>query len=144
MKIKAMDMIERLDMLEPNDYAPEQKLRWLSALDGKIYREVIRTHEGGNVWPGPYVRGDEELIVPLPYGEDIYYHYPGHDCRGKQRDAALQQTHDHVQRGLSGLDQLVQHEPHAARLSLRAFSVLTGGKRWHCCQRWITSTTSAA
>lgn len=73
--IKAMEIIERLDLLEPNDYAPEQKLRWLSTLDGKIYREVIRTHEGGNAWCGPYLRGDEELIVGLPYGEDIYYHY---------------------------------------------------------------------
>ena len=34
--IKAMDMIERLDLLEPNDYSPEQKLRWLSELDGKL------------------------------------------------------------------------------------------------------------
>ncbi|MBQ6928067.1 MAG: hypothetical protein IJQ36_07140 [Oscillospiraceae bacterium] len=71
----AMEIIERLDLLEPNDYAPEQKLRWLSTLDGKIYREIIRTHEGGGAWPGPYLHGDEELIVPLPYGEDIYYHY---------------------------------------------------------------------
>ena len=53
-----MDIIERLDLLEPNDYSPEQKLRWLNTLDGKIYREVIQTHE--DVWtpfPDSYVSG---------------------------------------------------------------------------------------
>ena len=71
----AMDVIERVDGLEPNDYSPEQKLHWLSTLDGKLYREIIRTHEGANPWPGPYRTGEEELIVGPPYGEDIYYYY---------------------------------------------------------------------
>ena len=44
--MKAIDIIERVDLLEPNDYSPEQKLHWLSSLDGKIFREVIKTHEG--------------------------------------------------------------------------------------------------
>ncbi len=73
--MKAMDIIDRVDLLEPNDYSPEQKLHWLSTLDGKIWRKVIHTHEGGNAWCGPYRTGDEELIVGPPYGEDIYYHY---------------------------------------------------------------------
>ena len=34
--MKAMDIIDRLDGLEPNQYSPEQKLRWLSILDGNI------------------------------------------------------------------------------------------------------------
>ena len=71
-----MDIIERLDLLEPNDYSPEQKLRWLHSLDGKIYREVIQTHE--DVWspfPEPYESGAEELLVGRPYGEDLYYYY---------------------------------------------------------------------
>ena len=73
--MKAMDVIERVDLMEPNDYSPEQKLHWLSTLDGKIYREVLRTHEGANVWRGPYKTGSEELLVREPYGEDIYYYY---------------------------------------------------------------------
>lgn len=73
--LKAIDIIERVDLLEPNDYSPEQKLHWLSTLDGKIWREAIRTHEAGNAWCGPYTTGDEELIVGSPYGEDIYYYY---------------------------------------------------------------------
>ena len=71
-----MDIIERLDLLEPNDYSPEQKLRWLNTLDGKIHREVIQTHE--DVWtpfPDSYVSGEEELLVGEPYGEDLYYYY---------------------------------------------------------------------
>ena len=70
-----MDIIERVDNMEPNDYSPEQKLHWLSTLDGKIWREIIRTHEGANAWCGPYRTGAEELIVGMPYGEDIYYYY---------------------------------------------------------------------
>ncbi len=74
--MKAMDIIERVDLLEPNDYGPEQKLHWLSTLDGKIFHEVIETHEDAatDVLP-TYVNGDEELIIGEPYGEDIYYYY---------------------------------------------------------------------
>ena len=73
--MKARDIIERLDLLEPNDFSPEQKLHWLTTLDGKVWREVIRTHEGGNARRGPYVDGNEELLIGEPYGEDIYYYY---------------------------------------------------------------------
>ena len=73
--MKAMDIIDRVDLLEPNDYSPEQKLHWLSTLDGKIYREVIRAHEGGGAWCGPYQSGEEELLVSPPWGGEIYYQY---------------------------------------------------------------------
>ena len=74
--MNAMDVIERVDLLEANDYSPEQKLRWLSTLDGKLYREVIQSHEGAAApFPGPYESGGEELLVGEPYGEDLYYNY---------------------------------------------------------------------
>ncbi len=73
--MKAMDIIDRVDMMEPNDYPPEQKLQWLSTLDGQVYREVLRTHEGCGVWNGVYETGQEELLIGPPYGEDIYYYY---------------------------------------------------------------------
>ena len=74
--MKAIDMIERVDLLEPNDYSPEQKLHWLSGLDGKIFRELIETHEDPPCGTLPaYVNGDEELLVGAPYGEDLYYYY---------------------------------------------------------------------
>ena len=74
--MKAMDIIERVDLLEPNDYSPEQKLHWLSTLDGKIFREILETHEGAETDTLPaYVSGGEELIIGAPYGEDVYYYY---------------------------------------------------------------------
>ena len=74
--MKAMELIDRVDLLEPNDYSPEQKPHWLSSLDGKIFCEVIRTHEDAGIDALPeYVSGDEELIIGAPYGEDVYYHY---------------------------------------------------------------------
>ena len=74
--MKAMEMIDRLDLMEPNDYSPEQKLRWLWTLDGKIYREVIKTHVGvQEPFPEEYAGGEEELLVGEPYGEELYYYY---------------------------------------------------------------------
>ena len=74
--MKALDTIERVDLLEPNDYSPEQKLHWLSTLDGKIFREILETHEGAETDTLPaYVGGGEELIIGAPYGEDVYYYY---------------------------------------------------------------------
>ena len=74
--MKAIDMIERVDLLEPNDYSPEQKLHWLSSLDGKVFRELIETHEDAPTDTLPaYGSGDEELLIGEPYGEDLYYYY---------------------------------------------------------------------
>ncbi len=74
--MKAIDIIERVDLLEPNDYSPEQKLHWLTSLDGRIFHEVIRTHEGAQTEEAPsYQTGDEQLLVGAPYGEDLYYYY---------------------------------------------------------------------
>lgn len=74
--MKVMDVIDRVDMMEPNAFSPEQKLRWLSTLDGKVFTEVILTHEGGKLDALPdYQTGQEELLIPRPYGEDIYHNY---------------------------------------------------------------------
>ena len=74
--MKAMEIIERVDLMEPNDYSPEQKLHWLSTLDGKLVQEVILTHEDAeDAAPPVYETGDEELVIGAPYGEDIYYYY---------------------------------------------------------------------
>lgn len=43
--MKLYELIENADALEPNQYSFEQKLGWLSELDGQIYREVILAHE---------------------------------------------------------------------------------------------------
>lgn len=70
------EIIERVDELCPNDYEEEQKLRWLSSLDGQIFHEVISTHEDAERDSfEPYEDGEETLLVPWPYGEDLYCWY---------------------------------------------------------------------
>lgn len=73
-----IEAINRIDSLKPNNYKQADKVRWLSTLDGIIYDEIIKTHEGGEkvVYNG-YDNDtpiSTELIVPAPY-DDIYIHY---------------------------------------------------------------------
>ena len=70
-----MDAIYRIDNLKPNSYSQEEKIKWLSALDGTIKAEIIDTHEGGE---GVVFNGynentvlTTEMLVPHPY-DDIY------------------------------------------------------------------------
>jgi len=71
------EIIANVDLKEPNSYSSAEKLRWLSALDGKIFEEVLKTHEGleADASPEPYSTGEEELLIPFPYGEGVYTHY---------------------------------------------------------------------
>lgn len=69
------DIISIIDQKEPNSYTAEEKVRWLSDLDGKIFNEVILTHEHDEVEFTPYADGSETLLIGAPYGEDIYVHY---------------------------------------------------------------------
>lgn len=64
-----------MDILEPNQYGVDQKLRWLSLLDGQIYEELLNAYEPGRESPGEYVTGEEELLAPMPYAEGIYCRY---------------------------------------------------------------------
>jgi hypothetical protein len=70
-----MDAIYRIDNLKPNSYSQEDKIKWLSMLDGTIKAEIIDTHEGGE---GVVFNGynentvlTTEMLVPHPY-DDIY------------------------------------------------------------------------
>lgn len=38
--------MEWTDERKPNEFSEERKLEWLSLLDGRIDREIIRTHHG--------------------------------------------------------------------------------------------------
>lgn len=40
------ECIDSVDSVKPNQYSIEDKVRWLSFLDGIIINEVIKTHEG--------------------------------------------------------------------------------------------------
>ena len=71
------EIIANVDLKEPNSYTSAEKLRWLSALDGKIFAEVLSTHEGlaADAAFTPYSTGAETLLIPFPYCEGVYTHY---------------------------------------------------------------------
>lgn len=72
--MKIIEAIQKVDALKPNNYSQEDKIKWLSTLDGTIKKEIIDTHEGGNVieFNGYDMSSlESELLIPAPY-EDIY------------------------------------------------------------------------
>ena len=72
--MKIIEAMQKVDALKPNNYSQEDKIKWLSTLEGIIKREIIDTHEGGNeVKFSEYDMSslETELIIPAPY-DDIY------------------------------------------------------------------------
>lgn len=72
--MKIIEAIQKVDTLKPNNYSSEDKIKWLSTLDGIIKIEIIDTHEGSDKveFNGYDISSLEtELLVPAPY-EDIY------------------------------------------------------------------------
>lgn len=70
-----IEAINRIDALKPNNYSQEDKVAWLSQIDGSIKKEIIDTHEGGETirFSGYNEETplDTELLVPSPY-DDVY------------------------------------------------------------------------
>ena len=73
--MKAIEAIGQVDVLEPNQYSVEQKLKWLAVLDGQVFEELIRDYYEQAVKPGEYRTGEEELLIPMPYAQSIYCRY---------------------------------------------------------------------
>lgn len=72
------EAITLVDRLKPNQYTETMKVKWLSKLDGQIYKEVFLTHEGNEVktFKGyDEASQDTVLLVPYPYDEDIYNYF---------------------------------------------------------------------
>lgn len=69
------EAINAIDTLKPNTYTPEEKIEWLSIVDGIVKKQVIDTHEDGEevVFNGytPDTPLDTELLVGEPY-EELY------------------------------------------------------------------------
>ena len=70
-----MGAISHINSIKPNSYTQQDKIRWLSTLDGMIKREIYETHEEDKT---PSFSGytdltplTQELLVPHPY-DDIY------------------------------------------------------------------------
>lgn len=70
------EVLQKVDELEPNQYDDRQKAHWLSLLDGQIFEEIIKTHEDPirESFSG-YTDFGEEMLVPFPYGEELYTWY---------------------------------------------------------------------
>ena len=70
-----MGAINHIDAVKPNGYTQDDKIRWLSILDGTVKTEIIDTHEGGeSVTFRPYGESTSlvtELLIPYPY-DDVY------------------------------------------------------------------------
>lgn len=69
------EAITQIDTIKPNAYSPNEKISWLSRLDGMVKRLIIDTHEGGEgIIFGGYDSEtdlDTELLVSAPF-DDIY------------------------------------------------------------------------
>ena len=72
------EAIDLVDKLKPNSSHYLVKVKWLSKLDGQIYREVFATHEG-NPAEGfhgyDHAEPERILLVPYPYDADIYTYF---------------------------------------------------------------------
>ena len=72
----AGEAITRLDELEPNQFTQAQKLRWLSNLDGRLFEELVKTHEDPiRESFTAYTATTDELLVPEPYADGLYNWY---------------------------------------------------------------------
>ena len=75
--------IARFDTLYPNGFPFAEKLRWLSVLDGQIFREIFSVcpENDGKTFGGYEIETDKktDLLVPFPY-DDIYIKYLAAQC----------------------------------------------------------------
>lgn len=71
------EAITLVDRLKPNKFSEEDKIKWLSDIDGLIVRELIDTHENppfeGDFAGYTAESIDSEMIAPYPY--DILYRW---------------------------------------------------------------------
>lgn len=71
-----LEAIAKIDTLLPNGYRQEEKIAWLSTLDGMIMAEIMRGYEGAPVSFAGYDTNtptDTKLLAPPPY--DAIYLY---------------------------------------------------------------------
>lgn len=87
--MKVTEIISLVDNMRPNQVEDSTKRMWLSDLELMLINEVVLTHQVP-VWVaehGVYKRfletngreelfddgNDSELLIPVPYGRDVYY-----------------------------------------------------------------------
>lgn len=87
--MKVSDILAQVNTLRPNLYNDDIKIRWLAALDGQIFLELVsHYYPAGEPLRGDFEEPaavtaeftppnavDDELLVPFPYGDDVYTSY---------------------------------------------------------------------
>lgn len=76
--MKVNEAIALVDRLKPNKFSQEDKIKWLSEIDGLIVRELVDSHEDSPIegeFSG-YTDDDMDavLIAPFPY-DQLYRWY---------------------------------------------------------------------
>ncbi len=71
------EVLEEVDSLKPNSFTRQEKVWWLSTFDGRIFTEILATHQDAPEGFQPYDpdRGSQMLLVPQPYGRELYMAY---------------------------------------------------------------------
>lgn len=84
------EAINRIDELKPGMFTDEQKIAWLSEVDGFVWNDIILTHAGKE--PTLTYHGydqtterDTQLLVPAPY-DKVYEHYLAARMADKNRE----------------------------------------------------------
>ena len=74
--MKVGEMIAQFDAHAPNTVEHDEKIRWLSRLDGQIYNEIIETHEGEHDEFTGYSSDSDvvEMLVDDAHS-DVYLYY---------------------------------------------------------------------
>lgn len=116
--MKIREAIETVDRLLPNQYETPDKVRWLSELDGIVYRDIICTHEHEKE-PEPFtgygedVALETELLIPWPYDEIYRWYLGDEDLRRQRGDDEVCKRGGEIQQLLSGVFQRLQPGVHA-------------------------------
>lgn len=74
------EAVKQCSRMKPSQYGKEDMIRWLSQLDGQIYTEILRTHEGAPALPfqgyDDQTPEDTVLLAVYPY-DRLYSYYLG-------------------------------------------------------------------
>ncbi len=76
--MKVREAIEMVDAMRPNQFDESVKIKWLSKLDGMLFEDIFKTHEGRpaeSFTPYTELDGEKELLVPAPYDQDVYNYF---------------------------------------------------------------------
>lgn len=77
------DLISKVDSFKPNSYTREEKIDWISSLDGMVRYELIGRYKLSEEELENYAYegyeattpDTQELLVPEPYADELYQNY---------------------------------------------------------------------